>query len=131
MWTGPVMKAVLTVEGLSFTRPSLCTNVCMYVCIKEWTKYLCNLYKNPLYDILCYFVLYLFYIKTIIMTYLFLNNKPPYTVQFFFVAFIKLWHGYVSTLSVFLYFTLLKMMFWRAILFCILFPFFRLMCVSV
>lgn len=64
--------------------PAIPLYKCLYVCIKEWTKYLCNIYKNPLYDILCYFVLYLFYIKTIIMTYyLFLNNKPPYTVQFF------------------------------------------------
>lgn len=114
--------------------PAIPLYKCLYVCIKEWTKYLCNLYKTSMYYMLCYFVLYLFYIKTIIMTYLFLNNKSPYTVQiffFFFVAFSKLWHGYFSTLSVFLYFTLLKMMFWRAILFCVLFPFFRLMCVWV
>lgn len=58
MWTGPVMIAMVTLEVLSFTWPSLYK--CLYVCIKEWTKYLYNLYRIPLYYILCYFVLYLF-----------------------------------------------------------------------
>lgn len=105
-------------------------SVCMY---KRMNKISVQPLQNSIV-LYFYVILYCicFYIKTIIMTYLFLNNKPPYTVQIFFsVEFSKLWHGYVSTLSVFLYFTLLKKMFWRAILFCVLFPFFRLMCVYV
>jgi len=85
MWTGPVMIAVVTrLEVLSFTWPSLYK--CLYVCIKEWTRYLYNLYRIPLYYILLFCIVFVFYIKTIIMTsYLFLNNKPPYTVQIFFL----------------------------------------------